>query len=183
VSKCRVSHPSSSPTNSPKVRRADDRDIPALDALNAVVQGLHADALPALFKQPLPGGTTAFFTDALRRDGVVVFVAEIDEVLVGYLFAEETHRLAGAFTHDSHVLYIHHVSVEDSHRRIGVGRALFAAAEDWARMRDLTDLRLDHWAFNDRAHDFFGGLGFEVDNVRMSRPVSGPGRARLATPE
>jgi len=31
----------------------------------------------------------------------------------------------------------------------------------------------------DDAHDFFTGLGFEVDNVRMSRPVSGPGRAQF----
>ncbi|HEY8789056.1 MAG TPA: GNAT family N-acetyltransferase [Actinopolymorphaceae bacterium] len=168
-----------SPTIAPTVRRADELDIPALDALNAVVQGLHAEAMPATFKQPLPGGTTAFFADALQREEVAVFVGEVDDAIVGYLFAEETHRLEGAFMHASHLLNVHHIAVDDSHRRMGVGRLLLAAADDWARTRGLTDVRLDHWAFNDDAHDFFTGLGFEVDNVRMSRPVSGPGRARF----
>jgi GNAT superfamily N-acetyltransferase len=77
------------------------------------------------------------------------------------------------------VLYVHHIAVDDAHRRMGVGRLLLAAADEWARSRDLTEIRLDHWAFNDDAHEFFTGLGFEIDNVRMSRSVSGPGRARF----
>lgn len=161
------------------VRRATNRDLPSLDALNQVVQRLHADALPAVFKQPLPGGSTTFFADALRRAGVVVFVAEVGDVIVGYLFAEETHRLDGAFTHPSHVLDVHHIAVDDSSRRQGVGMLLLDAAEDWAQMQGLTALRLDHWAFNQGAHGFFAGQGFEVDDVRMSRPVSGPGRAQF----
>jgi ribosomal protein S18 acetylase RimI-like enzyme len=161
----------------PIVRRAHERDVPALDALNQVVQRLHADALPAMFKQPLPGGSTAFFTQALRRDGVVVFVAELEDAVVGYLFAEENRRLAGAFMHASNALDVHHIAVDGSCRRRGVGRRLLDAAGAWAHEQGLTEVRLDHWAFNDGAHDFFTGLGFEVENVRMSRPVSGPGRA------
>lgn len=176
--KCRVPQSASSSTH-PTVRRADARDIPALDALNAVVQGLHANAIPAMFKQPVPGGSAAFFAQALRRDEVVVFVADVGGAPAGYLFAEETHRFAGAFTHDSHVLYVHHIAVDETYRRLGVGRLLLETADDWARTRDLTEVRLDHWAFNDDAHEFFTSLGFEVDNVRMSRPVSDPGRARF----
>lgn len=161
------------------MRRANDGDIPSLDALNQIVQRLHADALPDIFKQPVPSGSTAFFAEALRRPGVVVFVAGVGDTIVGYLFAEETHRLGGAFTHPAHVLDVHHIAVDDSSRRQGVGRLLLGAAEDWAREHGLTDVRLDHWAFNDDGHGFSAGLGFEVDTVRMSRRVSDPGRARF----
>jgi GNAT superfamily N-acetyltransferase len=158
------------------VRRAGVHDLPSLDALNQVVQGLHADALPSMFKRPQPGGTGAFFTEALRRDDVVVLVAQSGDEVVGYLFAEEAHRLEGAFTLASHVLDIHHIVVDDAHRRTGAGRALVEAADAWAGDHGLTALRLDHWAFNDEADRFFTSLGFAVDNVRMSRPASGPGR-------
>lgn len=142
-----------------------------------MVQGLHADSIPTMFKPPVPGDAIAFFTQALQRNEVVVFVAEVDGAPAGYLFAEETHRLPGAFTHASHALDVHHIAVDDVFRRMGLGRLLLAAAEEWARTRDLTELRLEHWAFNGGAHEFFSSLGFEVDNVRMSRPVSDPGRA------
>lgn len=175
--------PTMSQSISPTVRRAGAGDVTALDTLNQVVQQLHADALPAIFKQPLPGGAPAFLTDALQRDEIVVFVAEVGDAIVGYLFAEESHRLAGAFTHDSHVSYVHHIAVDDRYRRLGVGRLLLEAADTWAHDHGLTDLRLDHWGFNDDAHEFFSGLGFVVDNVRMSRPVSDPGRGRFGDPE
>jgi len=168
-----------SPIIAPTVRHADEHDIPALDALNALVQRLHADALPTMFKQPSPGGSAAFFADALHRDGVVVLIAEVDDAPAGYLLAEETHEFAGAFEHTSDVLYVHHIAVGDAYRRHGVGRLLLATAEEWAHGRDLTEVRLDHWAFNDDAHAFFTEYGFEVDKVQMSRPVSGPGRTRF----
>lgn len=170
--------PMSRPT-SPTVRRAGAGDVAALDTLNQVVQRLHADAMPGVFKQPLPGGATAFFADALQRADVVVFVAEIGYEIVGYLFAEENQRLGGAFTNESHIVDVHHIAVDDGYRRLGVGRVMLEAADTWAHDHGLTDLRLDHWAFNDDAHEFFTGLGFTVENVRLSRPVSDPGRARF----
>jgi GNAT superfamily N-acetyltransferase len=174
-----VSVPMPQPPAVPTVRRADIRDLPSLDSLNQLVQRLHADALPTRFKQPNPGGTGAFFTEALGRPGVVVLVAEVDDEVVGYLFAEETHRPEGAFTFASHVLHVHHIAVDDGHRRIGTGHLLIEAADVWARDHGLTTLALEHWAFNDDADRFFTRLGFATDNVRMSRPVSGPGRDRF----
>lgn len=51
----------------------------------------------------------------------------------------------------------------------GVGRALMAAAEDWARERDLGLVVLETGAANDRARRFYGRLGYEEESVKLAK--------------
>lgn len=59
----------------------------------------------------------------------------------------------------------------------GVGRALMAAADTWARERDLGSLTLYVFAGNQRARKFYAGLGFQEDGVRMILPLPEKGEA------
>lgn len=54
----------------------------------------------------------------------------------------------------------------------GVGRELMAAAEDWARRRGLRSMTLYVFAGNRRAREFYAGLGFQEDGVRMMLPLA-----------
>lgn len=49
----------------------------------------------------------------------------------------------------------------------GVGRALMAAAEGWARERGLDRLALEVFAGNGRARDFYRQQGFVDDSLRV----------------
>ena len=51
--------------------------------------------------------------------------------------------------------------VDAAARRTGTGRALVAAAEDWARARGLDTLFLRSNVLRGEAHDFYPALGFE----------------------
>ena len=56
----------------------------------------------------------------------------------------------------------------------GLGRALVAAAEDWARARGLPALTLHVFAANTRARGFYASLGFQEDTLKLIKPLKEP---------
>jgi ribosomal protein S18 acetylase RimI-like enzyme len=69
--------------------------------------------------------------------------------------------------------YIGELVVADRASRRGIGRALIAAADAWARDRGLRNLTLHTGAFNANARGFYAALGFADEEVRLTRPVPG----------
>ena len=82
---------------------------------------------------------------------------------------EEVHRPDNAINHGMNFLYIHHVATSEQFRRMGVGSALFARADQLARERDLADLRLNTGFFNESAQAFFASQGSQTFELRMLR--------------
>lgn len=144
--------------------------MPAVAKLNRHVHDLHVAAEPADFHVTEAVEVEAFFAMVLSNPMHLVFVAEASEP-VGYIWADEMHRPRNAFTNERHLAYVHHVAVDATHRRAGVGSSLLRAVESEARARGLADIALDHWSFNSEASAFFSSLGFESYNVRMRRSL------------
>jgi aminoglycoside 6'-N-acetyltransferase I len=62
--------------------------------------------------------------------------------------------------------YVEGLWVEPESRRKGVGRAMLAAAEDWARARGLVHLASDALLDNQLSHDWHKAVGFsEVERI------------------
>jgi GNAT superfamily N-acetyltransferase len=53
----------------------------------------------------------------------------------------------------------------------GIGRALMAAAEAWARERGYRYLALDTFATNSHARAFYARLGFAEESLKMVKPL------------
>lgn len=121
-----------------------------LDAMRAAVEG--------------------WFGESLERhaDGDrAVFVAEGGGRVVGFVTVSERVHFTG-----SREAYVGELVVAEESERRGVGRALMAAAEDWARGRGLARISLDTGAANADALGFYGALGYEEDDVRLSKAVT-----------
>jgi ribosomal protein S18 acetylase RimI-like enzyme len=67
--------------------------------------------------------------------------------------------------------YIGELVVADRASRRGIGRALIAAADAWARDHGLRNLTLHTGAFNANARGFYAAQGFVEEEVRLTRPV------------
>jgi GNAT superfamily N-acetyltransferase len=67
--------------------------------------------------------------------------------------------------------YIGELAVADRVSRRGIGRALVAAADAWARDHGLGNLTLHTGAFNASARAFYAALGFAEEEVRLTRPI------------
>ena len=138
------------------VRRATAADAEPVSALNADVQALHAAAMPQRFKSP---GANTFQQSAaaalIARSGNLVFIAEADGEAVGYAYAEVVRRSETAFHHAYDSVYLHHISVTLSHRRLGAGAALLEAVRSAGRELGIDLLTADVWSFNEDARAFF----------------------------
>ena len=67
--------------------------------------------------------------------------------------------------------YIGELVVAHRASRQGIGRALIAAADAWARDHGLRNLTLHTGAFNAGARAFYAALGFAEEEVRLTRPL------------
>jgi diamine N-acetyltransferase len=154
------------------VRLATLDDAGVIGRQTSGIQQLHNEALPMIFKPPsedlFPPEKLAAL---IHNPGSIVAVAETCGKVVGHVYGEVVTRAEDEFARADSYLYIYQIGVDDDARRQGVGTALIAFARDWARSLGLTALRLDHWAFNARARDFFEACGFSAMAVRMRQEV------------
>jgi RimJ/RimL family protein N-acetyltransferase len=145
------------------VRAADPGDAPALSALADAV----ADEPEGWVLRYVPPRSVADerrYLRALRRHpNGAVLVAEVDGELVGRLsLARDTHPSS------AHVADLG-VMVAPTHRRCGVGTALLAAAEDWARGAGVDKLELHVFPHNVPAIALYEKLGYEREGLRRDQ--------------
>ncbi|MCS6828007.1 MAG: shikimate dehydrogenase [Caldilinea sp.] len=151
-----------------QVRLATPADADAISRLHAMLQSCHAEALPTFFKQPPTEAFSASMVkDLLAEPSNVFLVAVVDGKVVGYLYADVSPAQETSMTYRLERFWIHHIAVEPSHRRQGIGTALIDVAKAYARDQRIEILALSVWTFNQAAVRFFQAQGFEVYNYRM----------------
>ena len=104
-----------------------------------------------------------------KPEQFAVFVNESGDRLTGFVEASLREFADGCAT--SPVGYLEGWYVIPSHRRSGIGRALVAAAEQWARSRGCTEMASDALVDNTISHKAHEHIGYvEVERaVRYRR--------------
>ncbi len=101
------------------------------------------------------------YLKAIRRwEHAAVFVAEEDARVVGRLSVSRDQHPASHHVADLGLM------VAADRRGRGIGRALLAAAVDWAREAGVTKLELHVFPWNEPAIRLYERFGFEREGVR-----------------
>lgn len=154
------------------VRLATLDDADAIERQTSSVQQLHNEALPGIFK---PASADLFppqkLAALIEDPNCIVAVAEMQGKIVGHIYGAVVNRAENEFNPAHAYMYIYQIGVEDDARRQGVGTALIDFIRARARVLGLTDIRVDHWAFNARARSFFEACGFSPMKVVMRRSL------------
>jgi aminoglycoside 6'-N-acetyltransferase I len=90
-----------------------------------------------------------------------IFVAEQDGILLGFIEIGLRSHADGCDGRKP-VGYIEGWYVGTEHRQLRVGRALFEAAENWARRQGCVEIASDTWIDNLPAQKAHEALGFKV---------------------
>ena len=154
------------------IRLATPADLPALGRLGALLMRTHYEFDPQRF---MSAGTDAaegyawFLGRQLKDQDVVIYVAEQDGDVVGYVYAalepvswKELRDACG---------FIHDIVVEEPNRRVGTATALMEAAMKWLRERGAPRVILGTAEQNERAQRLFAKLGFRRTMIEMTREL------------
>lgn len=109
----------------------------------------------------------AYVKEVLEDPNSLVFVAEAASHVVGYCLARVSQHPA-VFTKQTYG-YINDLFVGSSHRRKGIGKALFEATATGLRDRGIRDLEVSLVPANRMASSFWRKLGFtqRLETLRL----------------
>lgn len=148
-----------------KVRRATIEDVPTLVHLFQELDRLQRDW--RVFT-PRPGFYDEVglkYRKAMGTDQAVVLVAEDEGDIVGMAYGEV--RVPSRFS-DERALEVSGVVVRSGYRGKGVGRALVKEAAQFATDKGVGWVELKTFSPNERAMDFWEGLGFRPRVVQLT---------------
>ena len=100
--------------------------------------------------------------------GVFVRVAEVDGSVAGLATC---HRFLSLHKTEP-VVWLTSLVVSSEHRGEGIGHALVAACETWAKEQGAERLSLTSATHREAAHAFYLGMGYEQTGVRLARIFS-----------
>jgi len=149
------------------IRRAEPTDIPGIVRLLEYTCNFHHKGRPDIFKAggKKYGSETllAILNDKLR----VIFVAITEDgYLAGFCFCE-WQAFSMPFINEHTSLYIDDICVDETYRRQGIGKKLFAAAVEFAKESEVYAIDLNVWEFNESAIKFYESLGFTTRFRKM----------------
>jgi GNAT superfamily N-acetyltransferase len=137
--------------------------------LGAALMRTHYTFDPLRFLEPGNGdnaGYSRFLASQLDEEGAVVFVAERQRNIVGYVYAA-IEPLSWKDLRDE-CGFIHDLLVTETARGGGIGEALLEAAIEWLREQGMPRVVLGTAAQNERARRLFARRGFRPTMIEMT---------------
>ncbi len=149
------------------IRRAEERDIPAIDDLLSQVLNVHHEGRPDLFRSNARKYTDSELMEILRDESRPVFVAEEDGTVTGYAFCIFQQHIGHNILTDVRTLYIDDLCVDEKFRGRHIGTALYEYVLAFAREQGCYNVTLNVWACNEDAMRFYERLGLRTKKIGM----------------
>ncbi len=151
-----------------EIRKAQEQDIDAILELNRQIGEIHFEQAPQVFCPPSPE-ERAFLLAAIAAEGRLFCVAEQEGAVVGFLTARIDINETIPFLSKEPICRIGTVVVDEGYRSQGIGKALIAHCDEWGKVQDAHQIRLEVMAFNERAKALYEALGFKMLSQTMAR--------------
>lgn len=156
------------------IREATIDDYEAICGLFAQIDRIHHAALPDIFRSiDGPARSLEFMQSRLDDADRRFVVAEKDNEVVGLAEAAIRNPIDLPFLAPRARIYIEDIIVDERFRGTGIGSALLAHIEDWARSLGITRIELTVWEFNTSARALYEHREFHTLNRNMSKDLAG----------
>ena len=154
------------------IRPATMDDYERISNILEESDAIHYAAEPDYFKPPSESRRSrSYMEQVLSSEDSTILVAEEHGDVVGVLFLFiRTPPEASIFRHRRFVV-IETIAVEESWRSLGIGSALLAKAESWAKAKGVKHLELSVWEFNQRALALYEKTGYRTVRHTMGKEL------------
>ena len=155
------------------IRRAEQKDIPALDNLLFQVNDVHADGRPDIFIHGMKKYTDEELMVLLQEPDHPVFVfEEADGNIPGYCFCIVEVTEGGGNLRPMKTLYIDDLCVDENRRGEHIGTQLYEYVKHWAAAQGFYRITLNVWELNGPAASFYRHLGLKPLKTTMEELLS-----------
>ncbi len=150
------------------IRRAEEKDIPAILKLLIQVDMVHHEGRPDIFKGPATKYNGEELKDIIKNTETPVFVCVDEEGrVIGHAFCIHKQVTGDHVLTDIRTLYIDDICVDENHRGQHAGKDLYNHVIDYAGSNGFYNVTLNVWSCNPGAMRFYEKMGLKPQKVGM----------------
>ncbi|MCR5671543.1 MAG: GNAT family N-acetyltransferase [Butyrivibrio sp.] len=153
-----------------KVRRALEKDIPAIMELLVQVDMVHHNGRPDIFNGPATKYNEEQLAEILADPKRPVFVCvNGEDTAVGHAFCVHKQIVGDPVLTDIRSLYIDDICVDENCRGHHVGKLLYDHVLEYAKSEDFYNVTLNVWSCNPSALAFYEAMGMKPQKIGMEK--------------
>ena len=151
------------------IRRAQSCDLDRINHLLRQVLDVHHEGRPDIFKSGAKKYTDAEILEIIADDARPIFVAVVDEKVVGYAFCVFQQHIDNNILTDVKTLYIDDLCVDGEVRGKHIGTRIYEHVLAFAKESGCYNVTLNVWACNKSALGFYRKLGLVPQKIGMEK--------------
>lgn len=159
-------------TKNVTIRKATEKDYSVINSLYFETYSLYYENIPETYKKTkkdvLPKGT---FINMVEDSDSLVIVAEIENKIVGFLYAVIEKDEGDDWSNSYRRISIEEISVFPAFTKQGIGTLLMKNVENWAKDKKINDLTALVYDFNKKALAFYDKNNYKPYSIKLNKKL------------
>ena len=153
------------------IRKAKISDFQGIHNLIMQVHKLHVNERNDIYKDVDPMDFEEFRTE-LSNSNNIYLIAELENEIVGICFSQIKEISNNKIMKNRKILHIENICVDENHQKKGIGKKLYKQIVQLAKEKNIDNIELMVWGFNENAIKFYKNLGMSVKNLRFEQKIN-----------
>ncbi|MCQ2525528.1 MAG: GNAT family N-acetyltransferase [Lachnospiraceae bacterium] len=150
------------------IRRAEVKDIPAINDLLGQVLLVHHVGRPDIFKEKGQKYTEEQLVELIGKVEDPIFVYEDENgKVIGHCFCQTFDRPESTNSYAYKTLFIDDLCIDENARGKNVGKEMYEYAKQFAKENGYYNLTLHAWECNPKAVGFYSHMGMNIQQYTM----------------
>ena len=148
------------------IRKPETVDFKGVHKLMMQVHKLHVNERNDIYKDVDPINFDEFKNE-LSNSNNIYLIAEFKNEIVGICFSQIKEISNNKIMKDRKILNIENICVDKNYQKKGIGKKLYEQLVQLAKERNIDNIELLVWGFNENAINFYKNLGMNIKNLRF----------------
>lgn len=151
------------------IRKIEIKDYEAISDMTKQLHDIHVKNRPDIYRKAEKVFGEVDFTDMVKTEKRLVYVAEVDDKVVGYISGGIKDPSKNPILMGHKTMYIDELYVESSCRKKSIGKLLLERLENEGLKYGVERIDLTVWSFNKQALDFYKSCGMEEQRIILEK--------------